>query len=297
MKTFLIVLLCSLAACSGYRYDIYEENDFFKVDKNKDANYTQGLIVRAGKDITESVSESYAIAHKMYTPDNLRTDEPEPGDRGYAASLTGTYQKYYTKDNKIDQWGIRVGCIGPCAKGEDVQKFVHNDIGLGTDPRGWGTQLKDEPVIAGLAERQFLSVPVSIGNYNGDVITSARADIGTDIMQVSGRVLYRIGVNLPKTFTPQSIQVDSPGSPFRFFLFTGTTYKIVGHNVLFDGSFFRSNHQYPQPGSERAITELHLGAFLEYKGYRLVYIWNRATKEWEQGSSHSFGSLNLAWGW
>jgi lipid A 3-O-deacylase len=93
-------------------------------------------------------SYTFYLGHSMYTPSNIRL-KPEqiaPGDRPYAAwAYAGFYRELFASDGRYWRYGLDLGCIGPCAKGEQLQTFIHRNITNSPIPQGWGAQIRTEP--------------------------------------------------------------------------------------------------------------------------------------------------------
>ena len=136
---------------------IVEENDFFLPNKN-DNQYTQGEgiyyihpFINADGNMQREI---FGINQKIYTPDNKNLTTPQPNDRPYCATLTGSYEIWSKSDYLINNETVRqtfeVGVLGPAALGEQAQNGVHGlltRMGRPNDPAmGWKNQLKNEPV-------------------------------------------------------------------------------------------------------------------------------------------------------
>ena len=93
-------------------------------------------------------SYTFYVGHSMYTPSNIQLppEQIPPGDRPYAAWLyVGFYRELFASDGRYWRYGLDVGCIGPCAQGEQVQTFIHRNITNSPIPQGWSAQIHNEP--------------------------------------------------------------------------------------------------------------------------------------------------------
>ena len=88
------------------------------------------------------------LGHSMYTPSNIKLppDQIPSGDRPYAAwAYVGFYRELFASDGRYWRYGLDLGCIGPCARGEQLQTFIHRNITDSPRPQGWSAQVRNEP--------------------------------------------------------------------------------------------------------------------------------------------------------
>ncbi|MBK5105915.1 MAG: lipid A deacylase LpxR family protein, partial [Burkholderiales bacterium] len=93
-------------------------------------------------------SYTFYLGHSMYTPSNIKltADELSPDERPYAAWMyVGFYRELFASDGRYWRYGLDVGCIGPCAQGEQLQTFIHRNITNSPIPQGWSAQIHSEP--------------------------------------------------------------------------------------------------------------------------------------------------------
>ena len=154
----------------------YENDVFFKTDRNytdgvrysykylglrqyrKPPDATEGFLPGfnldpvsteqcAGGKLCYHKSYTLYVGHSMYTPSDikLKPDQISPDDRPYAAWLyAGFYRELFASDGRYWRYGLDVGCIGPCAGGEQLQTFIHRHITGSPIPQGWSTQIRNE---------------------------------------------------------------------------------------------------------------------------------------------------------
>jgi len=78
-------------------------------------------------------SYTFYLGHSMYTPSNIKltADQLSPDERPYAAWVyVGFYRELFASDGRYWRYGLDLGCIGPCAQGEQLQTFIHRNICL-----------------------------------------------------------------------------------------------------------------------------------------------------------------------
>src|ERR1700722_4485474 len=103
------------------------------------------------------VLTTYAIGQNIYTPSNLHLVDPPLTDRPYAGYLylaMGVIQKTETD---LDEFQVQLGVVGPDSLAEESQKFVHSILN-DTIPKGWGTQLHNEPGLIINAEHSWRAI-------------------------------------------------------------------------------------------------------------------------------------------
>lgn len=87
------------------------------------------------------------LGHNMYTPSDIRLPSSRipPKDRPYAAwAYIGINREVYSSDERYWRYGLDIGCMGPCAHGEQLQKWIHKYITDSPGPQGWDSQIHNE---------------------------------------------------------------------------------------------------------------------------------------------------------
>ena len=141
------------------------ENDLW--GSGKDRHYTHGTkisvmpAIRACEWLRNSLSVipffiqhdetalEFSVGQNLFTPDDIEREDLIEYDRPFAGWLYTSI----TALSMIEDCGsfrsgntfeISLGIVGPSAKGEDVQRVVHEIVDT-RKPRGWDNQLSDEP--------------------------------------------------------------------------------------------------------------------------------------------------------
>lgn len=289
LKFWSIISCLIWAGCSPSNFYLTEDNDYLKPDKNRDTNYSQGLEVGYSSR-QEGIRRRAGLRHEIYTPENLRASEVETGDRGYAGTLAGFYQYDLLHEDSYSTFRISGGCTGPCAHAEDLQKFVHNDLGLGTDPQGWGNQYPQE------AFTEILDTSYSrwLGTSNFDLLAGRTARIGTLRTYGETELIARWGWSLPAELAPVE-PLDSSGN--TFFFFGGLLLRTLAYDALIQGSVFRDDGDYPTHDPNYVHGGLKLGFAFKISAFSFQYTWLRQSSEWEGQEPHSYGSISLGVSW
>ena len=78
---------------------------------------------------------SWGVTQLILTPKDVTIAAPQPDDAPWAGMLGG-YVSWSAYDNqRLAALQMYLGCMGPCSKAEDVQKLVHNHLGLARSPK------------------------------------------------------------------------------------------------------------------------------------------------------------------
>ena len=197
------------------------------------------------------VRYGHTIGQNMFTPGDLTNPNPPPGDLPYAGTLTYSlsWQSFNRRTRRNFQ--ITAGVMGEESLAEEFQKFVHNDLGIADDPKGWHTQRKSEPAF-NLAYEYYWRL-AHIGTYTndwagqvefgptvqlGNLITSADLEIGIRFgwnikegfgalpTPAGGDVHQANGIPKPKTASPHGVE-----------FIAGIRGGAILYSVIYDGSF------------------------------------------------------------
>lgn len=154
---------------------------------------------------TYQVSRRIFFGQQMYTPSDIRwpASEYKKYERPYAGwlyvGMGSTQQNAYGYETM--EWSI--GCVGPCSQADTAQKTIHRNLG-DQQPKGWDTQLKNNPVLQ-MHYRRSMSL-ISLPWGKGEFLQS--------YMELdAGNLINRTGVGLrfelPLGFGGQDIAIRS----------------------------------------------------------------------------------------
>jgi len=287
----ILLLLFTLSACSSGRFSF--ENDVF-APGGKDDNYTNGVIYEYNHDDETTIG----VGQVFYTPDNLRSAEEIKDDRPYGGLLFGEISRTNIKRrangrDTRETASIRVGCTGKCSLARETQKFVHNELGFGTDPKGWRHQIDTEPIIGvkyalqNRTLRHSLTSGISLDNIN-----FIRANIGNDITRFTAGTLIRIGSGLDNSFGPELIQPTAISKNYTGYFFTRAESRFTPYNIFIDNHLFNggTNLDLEYFGNDYSI-----GFVVEYGSKSLAFEFVWRDPEFDGDSSHKFGAATLRW--
>ncbi|HKQ98163.1 MAG TPA: lipid A-modifier LpxR family protein [Candidatus Polarisedimenticolia bacterium] len=227
---------------------------------------------------------AFGIGQMIITPTDVTLETPQPEDAPWAGILTasGSWSAY--DNQRLAALQLLVGCMGPCSGGASVQKFIHNNLGIGYPANGWENQLVDQwlgnvnyeyrhKVMTDEPDRY---VP---GRFGQDLSLGTQAGLGNFARFVWGQVEYRFGWGLPMGFTGapdpaglgimlDPIYVDPAGPrPARnrwrsYFTLVGRAVYLE-HFAPADGGETVNGGTHPgldtEPGQFQALLGYHLG--------------------------------------
>lgn len=228
---------------------------------------------------------AWGVSQNIFTPDDVSIPELQPNDVPYAGTL-GVSASWAAYDNKrLAALQAYVGCMGPCSGAESVQKWVHEDLGLGTPPEGWDHQLAQQwlgnlnyeyryKIYAPPADRYAVA-----GRFAQDFSAGSQVGVGNFITFGEINVEYRFGWGLPMGFTKRpdppgwGIMLDpvyaDPIAPlptrveaWRFYSTVMMRTAWIAYNNPAEGGETVSGEQHPgihpYPGEEEVQVGLHL---------------------------------------
>lgn len=304
------------------RVSFYWENDgavALKPNHNTDRHYTSGVGLsltyqikgaELGEDNAAPEGSAWGLlaGHEIYTPDNLLANPPDAQDRPYAgyAYLGGFWQRQ--QGDHLDHLQLNLGVVGPSARGEEVQTWVH-DTFTGDDPQGWDNQLADEFAaqftyrhkyrhkLPGFDPRQT--------DWDHQIIPYAALNLGTVERSAEAGAIYRLGFKLPDDFGPDQLhdigsftaspELEPGWSAYGFARVSG---RYVEWNTFLEGSY--AEDPSPSVSAEPWVGEGQVGVAVAYRGphcqVELVYGQTYLTREFEeQDDDNGYGGLTLRW--
>jgi hypothetical protein len=157
---------------------------------------TGGRLVRWSTGLSQAIS----------TPKDVTIAEPQPGDVPWAGTLGfhGTVSSY--DNRRLSATQVYLGCTGPCSHAEDVQRFVHEDLGMGDPPAGWSNQLESKVLgNLNLASSHKLWAPpesaYGAGRWTTDLAIGGQLGLGNLATYARLHLEYRFGYGMPMGFT------------------------------------------------------------------------------------------------
>ena len=245
------------------------------------------------------VRHGYAFGQTMFTANDISVADPPPGEPPYAGWLYGAIGMDVWTGRRSDQFTMTLGVVGPASLAEQGQKFVHKVTGS-EKPRGWDTQLENEPGIILAYQRSWRGQAVDApGGLKLDLTPHVGGALGNVYTHANAGLTLRYGRRLPRDDSPLRIQPGAPGSgfyaagdDFGWYLFAGLDGRAVAQNIFLDGNTFRDSRSVDK---KPFVGDLQLGFALTWRAVRLSYAQVLRTREYEgQPRNEDFGALTLS---
>ncbi|ADD68392.1 Protein of unknown function DUF2219 [Denitrovibrio acetiphilus DSM 12809] len=315
-----VLLILPVSAVAGENVEngtlsLVYENDIFHSDKY----YTNGvraswlsepdkislLALRAAGYVPffpagSSVRTTYSFGQNMYTPTDIKIENPPKNDRPYAGWLYGSVGLIAETGKRLDQLELTVGVVGPASLAEQTQKTVHRMIDS-PRPEGWDHQLKNEPGFVLTYQRSWRSyVSKSMLGVPYDITPHAGVALGNVFTYASTGFVIRYGMRLPQDYGPPRIQPNLPGSgffvpqeKFGWYLFAGLEGRAVLRNIFLDGNTFADSRSVDK---EPFVADFQYGLAVTKGNYRFSYTNVLRSKEFadQDSTSHDFGALSVS---
>ena len=243
---------------------------------------------------------SFAFGQNMYTPESIRVRPPDPDDRPYAGWLYGSAGIVSEGCDRLDSLDLTIGVIGPSSRAKELQSAWHKLIGA-PDPKGWSSQLGDEPGIVLTWERKWRNRadPLPFG-LEVDATPHVTASLGNVFTLAAAGATFRFGSDLPQDYGPPRIRPAAPGSDFfqprgsfAWYLFVGGEGRAVARNIFLDGNTWedsRSVDKIPLVG------DVFAGIAVTYEQWRVTYTHTVRSPEFEEQSEFdSFGAFSVSY--
>jgi hypothetical protein len=245
---------------------------------------------------------SWSLAQEMNTPDDIRDPNPSPDDQPYSGILYVDSTLYAHKRDWAHAWQLKLGVVGPASQADDVQREFHKLIGA-DEPRGWDTQLPNEPVInltytvahlaaAGRAgeSADWRVVPVAtvgIGNYFTGAGAGIYGEVGWNLVDALGVTALRSGLNAASTVGV------APRDRWSVSFFGGVGAYAVAHYLPLDGTLFRDSRSVD---SKPVIGMGSVGFCLRRDKFTLSFARTLFSDTFDtQRQGTDFGTLSVSW--
>jgi lipid A 3-O-deacylase len=308
------------------RLSAIEENDVFF---NTDKHYTQGLkisyvtpgladesVFNAPIKLLRNCLFLFAtretdlddrlewtiLGQSLFTPANIRLDNPDPRDRPYAGWLYGGFDFIQNAaDRRLDALELQFGVVGSAALGRQTQNDFHQFLAA-AKAKGWGHQLANEFGFNASWERKWrLSVELP-EKFGLEFIPNAGITAGNVFTYGELGGIVRFGRGLKASWGPELIRPGYSGTSYfeaarardidlGFALFGGVQGRAIARNIFLDGNSFASSRSVPK---NYLAGDLIFGLQLFYSNYLSVsatYVI-RSSEFHNQGGWDKFGSIN-----
>jgi len=295
------------AALEIERLNFVFENDYFvQTDRWYSSGLDLSLLFRLNEppSFLERDRVTYlaiALSHEMYTPREFNIPELQTDDRPYAGWLYGSIALHQSNASTLETVELQVGIVGPSARAEELQRFVHEHI-IGDPVDGWQHQLSDEPGL-NLAYHHHERFMLSTTGREALLIPRIGAVIGNVHTELDAGILYRTGVNIPVDFGQNFMVVPGLDSAipaynkddtkyraaYGYYLQLQADLRLVGRDLFLEGNTYKDSH---------SVDPYHLvgrfggGIGGSYHAYEVSLIYTLESKSFtQQPKFHAFGSM------
>ena len=329
---FLVWLIVGMLGCQGLasadgevEWDsitVTWDNDLF-TRSNHDSYYTNGIHVRLESKPFQAFGptntprlflplldalplasgevdhHSYAIAlgQKIFTPEDITVEEPQPDDLPYAGLLYVATDFTARSAQYADLFRLTLGVVGPWSLAEQTQKWVHDLVGT-DEPMGWDYQLDNEIVFNGLYERRRRLSAGSIGErINYELVAIGRGELGTLNTGAQASLAVILTQRPSPGFGALQPAVATSNYLFRselrqgWFGYLGVTGRLTLHNIFLDGNTFSDS---PSVDKEPLNGALFLGVGFAAADWTASIAWDLESRRFKtQQSQARYGSLTF----
>jgi lipid A 3-O-deacylase len=264
---------------STYQLDIDNDSLLLRGD---DGFYTSGLRLTqyyTMRDAAKLTRFGWRVGQELYTglDPKLPAASRPALDHPYAGWLYGgIFKETHRTDGSHENFGIDIGCLGPCAGGEWTQNTLHRIFNQPMT-QGWSAQVRNEPGVVLYADVAPLrwtpaaSIDITPRFYGrfGNIFTDAGAGVTIRAGQLN---------LLPDQATLHGfLRLDG---------------RVVGYNATLQGGYFSRDNAYTvRP--KRVVGEVEMGLMWQRARYGLSMSVVRRGNE-ISGLSNGAGAQNFA---
>ncbi len=303
------------ASSQGVYYSLSVENDLFA---NHDQRYTSGVrvstlwaeerlpaIVQRHLDFIPFFPEEgkkrfgFQVGQSMFTSDDISQENPSRNERPYAGWLYATMEVNSDTGDRLDQFQITFGVVGPHSMAEQTQKTVHRAIDS-PEPKGWDTQLRTEPGLILSYQRKWKAEKrfFDIAGLGIDFSPHMGVAVGNIFTHLAAGGIFRVGFGLPQDYGPPLTSPSMTGSNFfvptkgfGWYLFAGCEGRAVARNIFLDGNSFKESRSVDK---KYFVGDMMGGAVLTFRKVRLAYTHVIRTREFRgQSENDQYGAITL----
>lgn len=239
------------------------------------------------------------LAQGIYTPEDWRLEEPDPGDRPYAGVLVAGVTYNGRNRHSMRSTTLTVGVVGPSALAEQTQNLVHHLIGSRRFA-GWDHQLRDEPVVRLMRQNLHKRTWAWSGGM-ADVIGHYGGGVGNLTTLVNAGLEMRVGSWFPDNFGSAPLLPVSEntaptiGSSYSERVhvhgFVAVDVRYVIRDITLDGNTFRDS---ASVNRKDVIADLGIGVAAHWGNWKIAFARYFRTREFrDQESRARLGSITI----
>lgn len=269
----------------------------------KQRSLLYGILPKAGD--SSITTYGWGLMQVMYTPNQLETPVPPPGDYAYAGGVFAahTFHSANPLTHLNLQSEIVLGIMGPASLAEGFQKFIHRTFGFIT-PRGWNSQMP-----ADLLLNYNFTAEKGLYTHNPLVDFSAGIQVAAGTMQNSGYVYGLLRFGKKSSYYSGLIQQYTPPAddPKRWQLHAiiKPGAQLVLYNAMYQGGMFNkqspyrthahTGRHYVEP--EKWVGRFDFGVMASSGKASVLFMQSLRTAEAQGIRPHSVGTISLQLAW
>lgn len=241
-----------------------------------------------------------SVEQLMFTPADITVMDPDPNERPYAGYAAIGFYAQRANDRVHDHAQLSLGIVGEWSGAELVQRFIHQSFPNQEDPRGWSTQLRNEPIANLRFARTFKTIPPVTEGWTLELLPTLWGDLGNAWIQAGAHMTLRVGPSLPDDFGPGRVLSwrDATGTGWhsdgwRWYAYTRVGVRGVARNITLDGNTWKDSRSVNR---EPWVGDAEVGFRARWDNLELGYQINLRTSEYNaQNGTDSYGEITLTW--
>ena len=239
----------------------------------------------------------------LYTPVDFLRADLVADDRPYAAALLLSLGYNARRGGWMHVSQLRLGMVGPSARGEQVQNEWHDIINVDRF-NGWDHQLRDEPVFQVVHEHLWRLPRSAARNADGwgwDAIAHGGFALGNLGTHANAGGELRFGWRLPDDFGSDPLRPsgenaaprrDAPTRRWSAHVFAAMDGRWVARDITLDGNTFKDSHRVDR---RPLVADFGYGFAVTRAGWKLAFARYHRTREFEgQADTPVFGSFTIS---
>lgn len=259
-------------------------------------------------DDDQKVKVGYGLNQLIQTPTDLTDPDLIPNDVPYAGVL-GVYASWYRlNNNKLRAFQIYGGILGPSSYAEEMQKFIHNDLDMGTDPQGWDNQLYNQLLLNlnyEINQKIWTWGEQAVRSFSTDLALGGGGGLGNYFTGLSLQGEWRFGWGLPQGFTTMlegsgrgigmNPVIDVPYDKWSLHFSFIPRISALGYFALYEGRAFEDH---PHPGVDFNNFPVALNYGVHFSKKRFSFHWTATYHPYDivdngLGTDTGFGTLAI----
>lgn len=280
-----------------FSLEISTDNDALGVTKNYDRYYTYGAGLRLFFKSEKLLGLQNLFSNKTdyffsagfrtegYAPTRLDYSSIDEDDlefeRPFAGLLFGTFDVTYLFKNSFFRSELYLGVLGPSAKSEEIQSWIHKNITDDELVDGWQYQMPDQLILNFNFSGAYDITPNAEWF---DVFTKVDARIGNLYIDTTPTLGFRIGnfgpLNSSASF---GNGINASSTIKEIYLQSSFSVNVVGYDATAQGKLFGEDYKYAVDDISNFYTSMSHGIFFTRNrfafGYDNIFTFGKVNKK------------------